>query len=68
MTQLTGLTRHNDIISPYKALMEHLDKHQFKDKMKTDESLWVKEEECDSSEYLTTEQYLEQEIEQMLID
>ena len=65
MEQLTGISAHRDIEGPYKALMDHLDTNQFKDKMKADESLWIKDDLADEQPvYLTTEQ----EIDQMLID
>jgi len=45
--KLTGINAHRDIEGPYKALMEHLDTNQFKDKMKADESLWIKDDLVD---------------------
>ena len=41
VADLTGLEAMEDIAGPYEALMEHLDKNQFKGKMQEDHSLWI---------------------------
>ena len=66
VAELTGLSAQEDLASAYTALMNHLNTNQFNGELKSDSSLWIREDPKMMSEQFSTDTdiMLEEELEQ----